>query len=707
MTYSTIDGLLLLAVWLPLVANLGSRRAGDSPDGGAPDDDDPAGDVGPTARPPRGYPAGGPSTNRLADQTSLYLLMHAHNPVDWYPWGEEALAKAQSESKLIFLSIGYSSCYWCHVMERESFMDQEVAQFLNQHFVAVKVDREERPDLDEIYMTALQIYCQLIHSPQGGGWPLTMFLTPDARPVMGGTYFPPRDKNGQTGLLKVLKLVQQAWQKGPQQLRENADLMAKLVRRQLQEQPPAATPDPSLLDGVLAALVDQFDPQYGGFGYSAANPRTPKFPQPSNLVFLLDRARRERTRRDSPGPSTDGRAESMLITTLEKMAAGGIRDHLGGGFHRYSTDRRWAVPHFEKMLYDNAQLASVYAEAHGLTGREGFRHLAEEILDFVLREMTGPEGEFYAAIDAETGAEEGRCYVWRRDELTGLLDHEEFKLLADVYGIGPEGNFEGRHVLLLPRPLEETARARQWTEEQLRQRLEPIHRKLLQARDRRERPATDTKVLTAWNGLMIRGLADAGRLLDEKRYLAAAETTADFVLSRLRNPEGCLLRSLAGGGARPTFGRDPARWGVWHPHIPAHRRVGAPGAYLDDYAFLADGLIALHRATGRGRWLQEADRLTATQIDLFWDDRRGGFFFTACDHETLLARSKDPTDSALPSGNAVSVGNLVYLAGELNKPEYLDRAEQTLRAFAPLLKQTPGAMPRMAASLAAFLDVRR
>ena len=384
----------------------------------------------------------------------------------------------------------------------------------------------------------------------------------------------------------------------------------------------------------------------------------------------------------------------MLITTLEKMAAGGIRDHLGGGFHRYSTDRRWAVPHFEKMLYDNAQLASVYAEAHGLTGREGFRHVAKEILDFVLREMTGPEGGFYSAIDAETGTEEGRYYLWRRDELAGLLDREQFRLLADVYGIGPEGNFEGRHVLLLPRPLEETARARQWTEEQLRQRLEPIHQKLLQVRNRRERPATDTKVLAAWNGLMIRGLADAGRLLHEKRYVLTAEAAADFVLSRLRNPEGRMFRSLAGGRARPTFGRDP-------------RSVGAPDAYLDDYAFLADGLIALHQATGDGRWLQAADRLTATQIDLFWDDRHGGFFFTARDHETLLARSKDPSDSALPSGNAVSAGNLVYLAGELNQPEYLDRAEQTLRAFAPLLEQSPGAMPRMGASLAAFLDVRR
>jgi hypothetical protein len=677
-----------VALLIPLAVTIGCQRAGTSPAGDVSADEQRAEDKNRASLQTWGKPA----TNRLAGETSLYLLMHAHNPVDWYPWGEEALAKAQAEHKLIFLSIGYSSCYWCHVMERESFMDDEVATLLNEHFVCIKVDREERPDIDTIYMTALQIYFQLVHSPQGGGWPLTMVLTPDARPVIGGTYFPPRDKDGRTGLLSVLNRVQEAWREEPKQLRENADLLGKLVRRQLQEGPaaPEAGPDPSLPDDVLTALVEEFDPEYGGFGYSPVNPRMPKFPQPSNLVFLLDRARREKGgtvglpnrvfhTAGQASSGTHGQAESMLITTLERMAAGGIRDHLGGGFHRYSTDRFWAIPHFEKMLYDNAQLASVYAEAYRVTGREDFRRVAEEILEFVLREMTSPEGGFYAAIDAETDAQEGRYYVWHRDELADLLDQQQFALLADVYGIGKAGNLADRHVLLLPRPLQETAKNRQLTEARLRQQLGPVREKLLQARERRERPATDTKLLTAWNGLMIRGFADAGRVLDDDRYVETAENAASLMLEKLRNPEGRLLRSFAGGRARLN-------------------------AYLDDYAFLVDGLIALHRATAKPQWLQEADRLTTTQINLFWDDQRGGFFFTSSDHEILIARTKDPHDSALPSGNAVAVDNLVYLARELDKPEYLDRAETTLRAFAPLLEQMPSGMPRMAASLAAFLD---
>ncbi|HUT12566.1 MAG TPA: thioredoxin domain-containing protein [Thermoguttaceae bacterium] len=626
------------------------------------------------------YPA-----NRLADESSLYLQMHAHNPVDWYPWGEEALEKARDEGKLIFLSIGYSSCFWCHVMERETFMDAEAAAVLNEHFVAVKVDREERPDLDQIYMTALQIYFQAIGSPQSGGWPLTMVLTPDARPLLGGTYFPPRTTDRVAGLIPLLERVQQLWKEDPQKLEENSRVLATLVRRQLQQQPAAEeTPlDARLLDGVLEALSGQYDAEFGGFGYNPANPRLPKFPEPSNLVFLLDRVRRDRqvgeTAEDDGGK--DHQAETMLVATLEKMAAGGIRDHVGGGFHRYSTDRFWSVPHFEKMLYDNAQLASVYAEAHALTGRAEFRRIVEEILAFVSREMVGPEGGFYSAIDAETQSEEGRYYVWQRDELTDVLDPQEFQLLAGVYGIDGQGNFDGRHVLLLPRPIAQTAAVLDTTETELLRQLLPIREKLLDARNRRERPLTDTKILTAWTGLMIRGYADAGRVLDDPRYVETAAAAADFVLEKLRTPEGRLLRTFGAGKAKLN-------------------------AYLDDYAFLVDGLIALHRATGQPRWLEEADRLTAIQIESFRDDERGGFFFTSDDHETLLARSKDPTDSVLPSGNAVSAGNLVYLAGALNKPDYLDRAEQTIRAFAPLLKDVPGALPRMAVSLAALLKAR-
>jgi len=618
--------------------------------------------------------------NHLAGESSLYLLQHAHNPVDWYPWGEEALSRAREENKLIFLSIGYSSCHWCHVMERESFEDEEVADKLNEHFVCIKVDREERPDIDEIYMTALQIYFRLIGSGQGGGWPLTMFLTPEGKPVAGGTYFPARDRGGYRGLMTVLDTVQTAWKKNPDGMRENAEAIGKLVRRQLEEQSQGTAPlKPELVRNVLRELQEQFDPEYGGFGYSSVNPQIPKFPTPSNLFFLLDRVQRSGGDAQEEGEEAAGQARKMLVTTLEKMAAGGIRDHLGGGFHRYSTDRFWAVPHFEKMLYDNGQLASVYAEAYGLTGREDFRRVVEELVAFILREMTGPQGQFYSSVDAETDGEEGVFYVWQYDELARLLGPDELDLFSDVYAINKGGNFEGSNVILLRRPLSETAKRRGLSEQQLRKQLAPLKQKLLEARSRRERPATDEKVLTSWSGLMIGGLADAGRILEEPEYVEAAERSARFVLGELRAENGRLLR---------TFGKGRAQL----------------NAYLDDYAFLAGGLCALRRATGDREWLDEARRLTDKQLGLFWDDAEGGFYFTSDDHETPLARSKSPADSALPSGQAVSAANLIYLSRELDRPEYMERAERTISTFAPLLREVPGGMTQMAVSLAAYLD---
>ncbi|MHC4401441.1 MAG: thioredoxin domain-containing protein [Planctomycetota bacterium] len=615
--------------------------------------------------------------NRLADETSPYLLLHAHNPVDWHPWGPEALAKAKDEGKLIFLSVGYSSCYWCHVMERESFMDQEIAAFMNEHFVAIKVDREERPDIDEIYMTALGVYFQAVGSPQSGGWPMSMFLTPDAEPVGGGTYYPPRDRGGMSGFLTVLKRVQQGWEENPDGIARSGRRLAEVVKEHLRGLPASAKLDATAPEAVLRALAAQFDPEFGGFGYSQVNPRMPKFPEPSNLWLLLDRARRARARADG-----DPSAEQMLTATLDGMAAGGIRDHLGGGFHRYSTDRFWRIPHFEKMLYDNAQLASVYAEAYHLFGNDDYRRVVDGIATFVLRELKAPEGGFHSALDAETEEEEGRYYAWDRQELAAVLNESELGLFAEVYGVGPRGNFEGRHVPLLPRPVAEAATERGRSQEDLRRELVAIRKKLLAARGKRQRPLTDTKVLTAWNGLMIRGFADAGRLVEEPRYVEAAEGAATFVLHNLRTRDGRLLRTFSGGQAKLN-------------------------AYLDDYAFLIDGLIALHEATGRKTWLHEADALMQLQIDLFWDDDGGGFFFTSDDHETLIARSKDPADSALPSGNAVAAGNLVYLAGALDKPEYLDRAEKTFQAFGSLMERAPTAVPRMAVSLAAFLDARK
>jgi uncharacterized protein YyaL (SSP411 family) len=611
--------------------------------------------------------------NRLAKETSPYLLLHAHNPVDWRPWGPEALAQAKAEKKLIFLSIGYSSCYWCHVMERESFLDPEIAALLNKHFISIKVDREERPDIDEIYMTALQLYYQVLGSQRGGGWPLSMFLTPDARPIGGGSYFPPRDKNGGDGFLTVVGRVQQLWEQNPQQVQQSADMLTDYVRQTLVRRrgPAGASPKASALDEVQRALADQFDARHGGFGFSEANERRPKFPEPSNLVFLLDRVQR----------TGDAQAKAMLLTTLEKMAAGGIRDHLGGGFHRYSTDRFWRVPHFEKMLYDNGQLTSVYAEAWQLTKREHFRQAVDEMLAFVAREMTSPEGAFYSALDAETEAEEGRYYVWEKPELQKLLAPAEFELLADLYSFRGAPNFEERYVLLHSESPAALAEERKLTPAELQQRAQPARAKLLAARQQRKRPLTDTKVLTAWNGLMIRGYADAGRIFGEPRYTQTAAKAAEFVLATLRTSDGRLLRTYAGGQAKLA-------------------------AYLDDYAFLIDGLIALHRATGEERWLTQADALMADQLRWFWDSQGGGFFYTASDHEELIARSKDPIDKAEPSGNSVSAGNLVYLGVALNKPDYLARAEETIRDAAPLLERAPAALPRMAVSLAALLEAQ-
>ena len=611
-------------------------------------------------------------TNRLAKETSPYLLLHAHNPVEWFPWGEEALAKAKAEKKLIFLSIGYSSCYWCHVMERESFMDQEIADYLNEHYVCIKVDREERPDVDEIYMAALQLL------GRRGGWPLSMFLTPEAKPFFGGTYFPPRDKElppaegednaGEkrvvTGFLTLIKLVQNRWEESPEELTRVGGEVAAALKRTLSRRALAAAEplDVKLGDTVLAELAAQYDAKYGGFSFSETEPQRPKFPEPPNLQFLVDRVRR----------FDDEKARTMLVGTLEHMAAGGIRDHLGGGFHRYSTDRFWRIPHFEKMLYDNAQLASVYAEAYQITRRDDFREVVEELIAFVERELNNPAGGFYAALDAETDAREGAYYVWTRDQLEASLDADEFALLADVYGVAAGPNFEQHSVLLLPRPLADAAKKNKLSPAELAARLAPIRQKLLAVREKRQRPLTDTKVLASWNGLMIRGLADSGRLLEKQEYIDRAVRAAEFALEKLRTPDGRLRHAYTAGEAKLN-------------------------AYLDDYAFLVDGLIALHQATGDARWLEAAGKLTETEIELFWDDAEGGFYFTSSDHEELLARSKDPVDSVMPSGNAVAADNLVYLARALDKPAYLDRARRTVAAFAGFLAQNPAAMPRMAA----------
>jgi uncharacterized protein len=613
------------------------------------------------AKPADAKPAKG-KANRLAKESSPYLLLHAHNPVDWYPWGEEALAKAKKEGKIIFLSVGYSSCYWCHVMERESFMDEAIAKFLNEHFVCIKIDREERPDIDEIYMTSIQLL------GRSGGWPLSMFLTPEGKPFFGGTYFPPRDReDGAPGFLTVVNRVHEVWGKDKDTVKEIAGVLADAVKETLETQRGIAVPPKiEMLAEVQAGMAEHFDEVNGGFSLGGT-----KFPSPPNLVFLLHQAR---TAADA---ETKAAALKMLTATLDKMAQGGLRDHIGGGFHRYTVDQFWHVPHFEKMLYDNAQLASVYAEAFALTGSAEYRRVVEELVAFLLREMTDATGGFYAALDAETDAVEGKFYVWTRAEIDAAMTKDEYTLFAAVYGIDREPNFEEHYVPQLAKSRELVAKDRGVSVDELEKSLVPIRAKLLAERAKRKRPLTDTKMLTGWNGQMIRGLADAGRCLKNESYLKAADAAATFVLTNLRR-DGRLLRTHTAGEAKLN-------------------------AYLEDYALLVDGLIALHQATGDERYLHEADALTAKQIELFRDDKNGGFFFTSADHEELIAKRKDASDGPLPSGNAVAARNLVYLAKHAGKKDYLERADKTLGVLTMRLSQSAASLPTGAVAIAEYL----
>ena len=446
------------------------------------------------------------AANRLANETSPYLLLHARNPVDWYPWGPEAFAKAKAENKPVFLSVGYAACYWCHVMERESFEDPEIARLLNAKFVCVKVDREERPDVDQVYMAALQVFGH-------GGWPMSMFLTPDGRPFFGGTYFPPADRDGMEGFPTLLSRVADAWRDQRPEIERDADRLSAVVRKGLAGAS-AGRPAPLSRAAAVAgrdALAEQFDPEFGGFGFNPENARRPKFPEPVNLVFLLDQYRRD----PKGGEKTPPGPREMVVTTLDHMARGGIRDHLAGGYHRYSVSRYWIVPHFEKMLYDNAQLAAAHVLAFELTGDPRWRAEAEATFAFVARTMTAPEGGFYSALDAETDGEEGRSYVWTRDEVKRSLgDGPDADAFAQVYGLKRDPNFEdGRYVLLEPRTRAEQAAALKTSPEALEARLAPLRARLLAVRDRRPAPLRDDKVLTSWNGLMIAAYADGYRIL--------------------------------------------------------------------------------------------------------------------------------------------------------------------------------------------------
>jgi len=614
--------------------------------------------------------SGTPHTNRLADESSPYLLQHAHNPVDWYPWGEEALEKARRENKLIFLSVGYAACHWCHVMERESFTDAEIAKFMNENFVNVKVDREERPDVDQIYMTAVQLISG------NGGWPMSVFLLPDGRPFFGGTYFPARDgdRGVSTGFLTVLKQIDEVWQTQRDRVEQQADTLTTAIKS---AQAPAPDEEgdealkPSLVRAAFETLKDQFDQSHGGFSVSEVGP---KFPEASNLVFLIHRMQDQ-------GVSEEDRkaARSMLIKTLDGMISGAMYDHLGGGFHRYSVDQRWQIPHFEKMLYDNGQLLSVYAEAFQATGQKEYQRIVEGTADFVIRVLQDSKGGYYSALDADSEGEEGKFYRWTAEELNEFEQSESLKLARAVFNLQGEPNFEGEFYVPDPRmTLTEAARKRDLDYDELLERLRPARRQLFNRRSKRSRPLTDQKILTAWNGLLIAGLADAGRILQRDDWIDAAAGAAEFIEQELTTDDNRLLRSYAQGKAKLN-------------------------AYIDDYAFYSSGLLALHRATGDERWLKLARLITEKQIELFHDEASGSFYFTSNDHPTLIVRTKDPADGAIPAGTSVTLENLAYLADHTKGDRYDSLRLQTLRSLVPLLERVPAAAPRATSQLTRYL----
>ncbi len=610
-------------------------------------------------------------TNALINESSPYLLMHAHNPVNWYPWNDESLAKAKEEGKPIFLSVGYSSCHWCHVMERESFLDKEIAQFLNENFICIKVDREERPDVDQIYMESLNVLNRMMRNGKGGGWPLSMFLTPDTKPFFGGTYFPARDgdRGGTPGFLGLIKKLDGAWNNLKQAIEKNAEAITEVTRAQLagkSENLPVAIQSRWLKE-TLDALAETYDGEFGGFGFSAVVPNRPKFPEASNFFFLLHVARTQ------PDQDSGRRAKEMLMESLRRIHAGGIYDHLGGGFHRYSVDRFWKIPHFEKMLYDNAQLASVYAEAWEIVQDPTFRLAVDGTLEFVTREMVAIGGGFYSALDAESEGEEGKFYRWEKKELQESLSDEEFKLFARVYSIDQAPNFENEYYAPQPSaPFESVAVEMNLSVDQLEEKLAPIRQKLFDIRAQRVRPLMDSKILTEWNGMMIRGFADAGRIFKNDTYIKTAARAANFALTKLRRQDGRLWRTWTQGKAKLN-------------------------AYLTDYAQLIDGLIALHRATGEARWVQAAEELQLKQNELFADQAAGGYFYTASDHQSLLIRTKRAIDGAVPSGTSVSAGNLLYLGRALDNPEYLELAKKTVLSAGNILDAIPLAAPRLTA----------
>lgn len=594
------------------------------------------------------------SSNHLKNQQSPYLLQHADNPVDWYPWGEEALLKAKQENKPIFLSIGYSTCHWCHVMEHESFENPEIAEVINQNFVCIKVDREERPDLDNIYMQSVMALTG------SGGWPLSVFLTPEGKPFYGGTYFPPEDKYGRPGFKSLLLTIAQAWKNKQEEISKATGELQNYLDLQLAKVRTGEITD-SLLKSAFEALASIYDSTYGGFGSA------PKFPMSHNLSFLLAYWYR----------SDHTQALEMVEKTLQNMARGGINDLLGGGFHRYSTDPYWLVPHFEKMLYDQALLSRTYLEAFQATKNEYYARIAKEIFHYVLRDLIHPQGGFYSAEDADSEGKEGKFYLWKSEEVKQVLGEKDGELFCQIFDMTDSGNFEGENILHLQKPAELLAKLHNLTSRELQDFLQRTKNKLFEIRKERVHPHKDDKILTDWNGLMIASLAYGYSVLGDERYLRAAEQSANFILNNLQK-NGRLLK---------------------HYRIKA---ADVPG-YLDDYAFLIHGLIELYQASFDPRWLKEALRLTDDMLKLFWDKEKGGFFFSGQDSEKLISRTKEIYDGALPSSNSMAIYDLLRLGKLTMRPEYINRAEQALKSFAGTIAENPSAYCQMLIALDFYL----
>jgi uncharacterized protein YyaL (SSP411 family) len=596
-------------------------------------------------------------TNRLINETSPYLLQHAENPVDWYPWGPEALEKAKREDKPIFLSIGYSACHWCHVMAHEDFEDEEIAKLMNENFVNIKVDREERPDLDDIY----QKVCQILTGT--GGWPLSVFLTPDQKPFFAGTYFPPIDRYGMPGFGSILRQLSDTYKNNKDLIERQTKIIMDGLAQTTEHLVKPAKLDRTILDEAAINLLQSGDLLNGGFGPS------PKFPNASNLSFLLRYY----------DLSKISRFRDFVLLTLDKMASGGIHDHIGGGFHRYATDSMWLVPHFEKMLYDNALIPLVYAEAFQITGENKYRYVVKRTLDYVLREMTHPDGGFYSTQDADSEGEEGKYYTWKKSEIIDALGSEEGDIFCMHYGVTQGGNFEGSNILHVSVPIQELARKLSKPVQDIERIIEEGRKKLLQIRDKRIKPGRDEKVLTSWNGLMISAFAKGYRITGDSTYLDAARRAVNFIEGKLANGEE-LKRTFKDG----------------QPKLDG---------YLDDYAFYISALLDLFEVDSNADYLSSAIKYADYMIEHFWDQNNEDFFFTSDNHEKLIVRTKSIYDLSVPSGNSMAALALIRLYHYTQNQDCIKKAEKVLSKNASMAAENPFAFGQLLNT--AFMYVRR